>query len=207
MALSARTSVCESEFSRRASLLRSGASLLAVCAFAASAPAFAQTPTSPGTAGNPKTTSNTAGQVQQSDQNSAPNDRTSQTTVQPTPPDDSGIVVTGIRQSLANSQNIKRNADTVVDAITAQDIGALPDRSVTEALQRVPGVSINRFAGSNDPDHFSVEGSGVQIRGLNFVRSEFNGRDTFSAGVYGQAINFSDVPSELLGSVEVYKNQ
>ncbi|WP_353847611.1 TonB-dependent receptor [Sphingomonas sp.] len=119
-------------------------------------------------------------------------------------PDD--IVVTGIRQSLANAQNIKRNADTIVDAITASDIGALPDRSVTEALQRVPGVAISRFAGSNDPDHFSVEGSGVNVRGLNFVRSEFNGRDTFSAGIGGQAINFSDVPAELLGSVEVYKN-
>jgi TonB-dependent receptor len=116
------------------------------------------------------------------------------------------IVVTGIRESLANSQSIKRNADTIVDAITASDIGALPDRSVTEALQRVPGVAINRFAGSNDPDHFSVEGSGVVVRGLSFVRSEFNGRDAFSTGVYGQAINFSDVPSELLGSVEVYKN-
>jgi len=65
---------------------------------------------------------------------------------------------------------------------------------------------MNRFAGSNDPDHFSVEGSGVVVRGLNFVRSEFNGRDTFSAGVGGQAINFADVPAELLGSVEVYKN-
>jgi TonB-dependent receptor len=126
------------------------------------------------------------------------------TAAQPT--NDQAIVVTGIRASLANSQNIKRNSDTVVDAITAQDIGALPDRSVTEALQRVPGVSMNRFAGSNDPDHFSVEGSGVVIRGLSFVRSEFNGRDTFSTGVYGQAINFSDVPAELLGSVAVYKN-
>ncbi|KRA80595.1 TonB-dependent receptor [Altererythrobacter sp. Root672] len=116
------------------------------------------------------------------------------------------IVVTGIRASLANAQEIKRNADTVVDAITAQDIGALPDRSVTEALQRVPGVSINRFAGTNDPDHFSVEGSGVVIRGLNFVRSEFNGRDAFSAGVGGQSLNFADVPSELLGSVEIFKN-
>ena len=116
------------------------------------------------------------------------------------------IVVTGIRQSLANSQNIKRNSDTVVDAITAEDIGALPDRSVTEALQRVPGVAINRFAGSNDPDHFSVEGSGVVIRGLNFVRSEFNGRDAFSAGVNGQSINFADIPSELLGTVEILKN-
>ncbi|MGE7206696.1 TonB-dependent receptor [Sphingomonas sp. NPDC019816] len=116
------------------------------------------------------------------------------------------VVVTGIRQSLANAQTIKRNSDTVVDAITASDIGALPDRSVTEALQRVPGVSISRFAAANDPDHFSVEGSGVAVRGLTFVRSEFNGRDTFSAGIGGQAINFSDVPAELLGSVEVYKN-
>jgi TonB-dependent receptor len=124
------------------------------------------------------------------------------------PASDSGapIIVSGIRQSLANAQNIKKNSDTVVDAITAQDIGALPDRSVTEALQRVPGVSINRFAGTNDPDHFSVEGSGVVIRGLNFVRSEFNGRDAFSAGVGGQALNFSDVPSELLGSVIIAKN-
>lgn len=116
------------------------------------------------------------------------------------------IIVSGLRQSLANAQNVKRNADTVVDAITAQDIGALPDRSVTEALQRVPGVAINRFAGSNDPDHFSVEGSGVVIRGLNFVRSEFNGRTAFAAGVGGQALNFADVPAELLGSVIISKN-
>lgn len=123
-------------------------------------------------------------------------------TTQPT----NEIVVTGLRQSLANAQNIKRNADTIVDAITAQDIGALPDRSVTEALQRVPGVAINRFAGSNDPDHFSVEGSGVVVRGLNFVRSEFNGRTAFAAGVGGQALNFADVPAELLGSVIISKN-
>lgn len=120
--------------------------------------------------------------------------------------DEDAIVVTGIRQSLANSQNIKRDSETVVDAITAEDIGALPDRSVTEALQRVPGVAINRFAGSNDPDHFSVEGSGVVVRGLNFVRSEFNGRTAFAAGVGGQALNFADVPSELLGSVIISKN-
>ena len=119
--------------------------------------------------------------------------------------DEDAIIVTGIRASLANSQDIKRDSDTVVDAITAEDIGALPDRSVTEALQRVPGVAINRFAGSNDPDHFSVEGSGVVIRGLNFVRGEFNGRDAFSANG-GRNLGFSDVPAELLGSVIVAKN-
>ena len=115
------------------------------------------------------------------------------------------IVVTGIRQSLANAQAIKRNSDTVVDAITASDIGALPDRSVSEALQRVPGVDINHFAGGNDPDHFSVEGSGVTIRGLNFVRPEFNGRDVFEANG-GSGISFADIPPELVGNVEVYKN-
>ncbi|MXP26703.1 TonB-dependent receptor [Altererythrobacter indicus] len=115
------------------------------------------------------------------------------------------IVVSGIRASLENAQTLKRDSDTVVDAITSQDIGALPDRSVTEALQRVPGVSITRFAAGNDPDHFSVEGSGVVVRGLNYVRSEFNGRDSFSTNG-GRSLNFQDVSPELLGSVEVYKN-
>jgi TonB-dependent receptor len=118
---------------------------------------------------------------------------------------DNDIVVTGIRASLANAQGLKRDADTVVDAITAEDIGALPDRSVTEALQRVPGVSISRFAAGNDADHFSSEGSGIVIRGLNYVRSEFNGRDSFSTNG-GRSLNFQDVSPELLGSVEVYKN-
>jgi len=63
------------------------------------------------------------------------------------------VITTGIRQSLENAQNIKRNSDTFVDSITASDIGALPDRSVLEAIQRVPGVSISRFAAGDDPDH------------------------------------------------------
>ncbi len=118
---------------------------------------------------------------------------------------DADIVVTGLRQSLANAQSIKRNADTVVEAITAEDIGALPDRSVNEALQRVAGVAITRFAAANDTAHFSVEGSGVTIRGLSYVRGEFNGRDSFGVSG-GREIGFNDVPTELVGSVEVYKN-
>ena len=160
--------------------LKAGASLVALGALLASGGAYAQDNPPPAPANTAQTPAPSA--------------------------DGNAIIVTGIRASLANSQVIKRTSDTVVDAITAQDIGALPDRSVTEALQRVPGVSINRFAGTNDPDHFSVEGSGVVIRGLNFVRSEFNGRDAFSAGVGGQALNFADVPSELLGSVIISKN-
>lgn len=116
------------------------------------------------------------------------------------------VIATGIRQSLDRAQDIKRNADTFVDSITASDIGALPDRSVLEALQRVPGISISRFAGGDDPDHFSVEGSGLVIRGLDFVRSEFNGRDAFSAN-NGRSLGFQDVPPELVGGVDVFKNQ
>lgn len=116
------------------------------------------------------------------------------------------VVISGIRQSLETAQDIKRQAEVFVDSITAEDIGALPDRSVTEAMQRIPGVSINRFAAGNDPDHFSAEGSGVVVRGLNSVRSELNGRDTFSAN-NGRFLSFADVPPELLGAVDVYKNQ
>ncbi len=115
------------------------------------------------------------------------------------------IVVTGFRASLANAQARKKKADTVSDSISADDIGALPDRSVTETLQRIPGISINRFAAGNDPDHFSAEGSGVVVRGLTYVRSEFNGRDAFTAN-NGRALGFADVPSELLGGVDVYKS-
>lgn len=122
------------------------------------------------------------------------------------PAEEDEVVATGIRQSLQNAQDIKRNADTFVDSITASDIGALPDRSVLEAIQRVPGVSISRFAAGDDPDHFSVEGSGVVIRGLDYVRSEFNGRDAFSAN-NGRSLGFQDVPPELVGGVDVFKNQ
>jgi TonB-dependent receptor len=115
------------------------------------------------------------------------------------------VVVTGIRASLRNAQDLKKNSDVIQDSISAEDIGALPDRSVTEALQRIPGVAINRFAGSNDPDHFSAEGSGVTIRGLNDTRSEFNGRDTFTAND-GRALSFADVPAELLAGIDVFKS-
>lgn len=116
------------------------------------------------------------------------------------------VVVYGIKQSLENAQEMKRNSATVTDVITASEIGSLPDKSVVEALQRVPGVAIERFEASDDPDHFSVEGGNVTIRGLNRVRAEFNGRDAFGAGA-GGGMSFSDIPPELVGSVEVAKNQ
>jgi TonB-dependent receptor len=181
--------------------LRCGVSLLTISAL--TAPAYAQTADTGGTKSKTATRPVLLAQAQPTGEGgTAVSGSTSPASTQT-----NAIIVTGIRQSLKSAQQIKRNSDTVVDVITAQDIGALPDRSVTEALQRVPGVAINRFAGTSDPDHFSAEGSGVTIRGLTYVASEFNGRDTFSTGVGGQSINFQDVPAELLGSVEVYKEQ
>jgi len=119
---------------------------------------------------------------------------------------DDTIVVTGVRSSLRSAQQIKRSADTVVDSITATDIGAFPDKSIAEALQRVAGITVNRFAASSDTAHFSAEPSGVIVRGLQQVRSEFNGRDTFSANS-SRGLSWSDISPELMAGVDTYKNQ
>ena len=116
------------------------------------------------------------------------------------------LVVTGLRQSLATAQLTKRDSDTVVDSISAADIGAFPDKSLAEALQRVPGITVNRFAASDDTSHFSAEPSGVLVRGLSQVRNEFNGRDTFSANS-SRGLGWGDISPELLAGVDVYKNQ
>jgi len=115
------------------------------------------------------------------------------------------VVVSGRRAALQSAQKIKQDADEIVDSVNADDIGKLPDRSVTEVLQRIVGVTIDRTMAKGDPEHYSVEGSSVNIRGLSYVRSEVNGRDTFSANG-GRALNFEDVPPELMAGVDVYKN-
>ncbi len=106
------------------------------------------------------------------------------------------IVVTGVRASLSSAQAIKRNSDVIVDSIVAEDIGKLPDRNVAEALQRIPGIQVQRRYG---------EGSSVAIRGLTQVRTELNGRDIFTASGANQ-LSLEDIPSELLAGIDVYKN-
>lgn len=116
------------------------------------------------------------------------------------------VVVVGVRAALGTSQNIKRNADTFVDSITATDIGAFPDKSAAEALARVPGITVNRLQSADDSTHPSGEPTGVLIRGLTQVRTEFNGRDSFSADS-ARGLQFNDVSPELLAGVDAYKNQ
>jgi iron complex outermembrane recepter protein len=134
-------------------------------------------------------------------------------TAQPTAKDPNAVlqevVVTGQREAIKTAQRIKQLSSQIVDSVVAADIGKLPDRSVTEVMQRIPGVSIDHtyvsINGVTDPEHFQVEGAGVQIRGLSYVNSEINGQDSFSAN-NGRALSFDDVPPELLAGVDVYKN-
>ncbi len=116
------------------------------------------------------------------------------------------VVVVGTREAIKSAEEFKRSADSVVDSITATDIGAFPDRSIAEALQRVPGVSVVRTASPNDVTHYTSEPSGVVVRGLTQTRSEFNGRDVFSANS-GYGLNYEDVSPALVSRVDTFKNQ
>lgn len=122
------------------------------------------------------------------------------------------VVVTGYRKSLEDSMNTKRNNDGVVDAINAEDIGKFPNTNLAESLQRIPGVSINRVNG---------EGSQITVRGFgpSFNQVTLNGRSLPTADVpvvgggtdgrgtsgAGRAFDFSNLSSDGIKSLEVYK--
>lgn len=105
------------------------------------------------------------------------------------------IVVTGVRASLRSAQELKRNSDSILDAVVAEDIGKLPDNNASEALARVTGVQVNR---STD------EANGVLIRGLPDFTTTFNGREIFTAENRGVALQ--DFPAGALAALEVYKS-
>lgn len=108
------------------------------------------------------------------------------------------IEVKGFSSSLIKSLNDKRFADTVVESISADDLGALPDVSMADALTRLPGISAVRTGG---------QASEINIRGMagGFVFSTLNGREQVSTS--GQRnIEFDQYPSELISSASVYKS-
>ena len=121
------------------------------------------------------------------------------------PVDLNEITVTARRIALKNADDRKKNSESIIDSVVADEAGLLPDNSVTEVLQRVAGVTMVRFAALNDPDHYSDEGSGIQVRGLSGVDARLNGREVFSANT-GQGLSFGDVTPELLAAVDVYKS-
>lgn len=107
------------------------------------------------------------------------------------------VVVTGIRGSLQEALDVKREKTQIVDAIVAEDIGKFPDNNVIEALQRVTGVQVtNRGSG---------ETSGISIRGLTDINTTVNGRNIFTAS--GLSVALQDVPASLIKQVDVYKTR
>jgi iron complex outermembrane receptor protein len=113
----------------------------------------------------------------------------------------SEILVTARRKAIQSADMLKKESESIIDSVNADDAGKLPDASITEVLQRVPGVTITRWG---DPDHFSAQGTGIQIRGLSGVAGRVNGREVFSANG-GNGLNWSDIPPELMAGVDVYK--
>ena len=107
------------------------------------------------------------------------------------------VVVKGVRGSLARSLEQKRYSDGVVDGITSEDIGDFPDLNISESLQRITGVTINRVLG---------EGQQVSVRGLapEFTRVTINGQ-TVTSGNSGREVDFDVFASELFSNVSLTK--
>lgn len=107
------------------------------------------------------------------------------------------IVVTGIRASIMNSIERKRNNSSIVEAISAEDIGKLPDASIGESLARLPGLAAQRFDGRANK---------IAIRGLapDFTLTTLNGRELVSSD-NNRAVEYDQFPSELITGATVYK--
>ncbi|MEM7329412.1 MAG: TonB-dependent receptor [Pseudomonadota bacterium] len=107
------------------------------------------------------------------------------------------VTVTGIRGSIQNSLNAKKNATSIVEAISAEDIGKLPDLSIADSLARLPGVTAQRVRGRSQQ---------ISIRGLgpDFSLALWNGREVVSAG-NNRGVEFDQFPSELVAQGVVYK--
>lgn len=113
------------------------------------------------------------------------------------------IVVTGIRGSLMRAIDTKRNANSIVDAVSAEDVGKFPDKNVAETLSHVPGISIDREYG--DGEKLALRGTAPE-----FTKTMINGQTIASADWFildspGRAVNFTLLPPEIVGTIEVYK--
>jgi iron complex outermembrane receptor protein len=111
--------------------------------------------------------------------------------------DGSEIVVVGIRAGIRGAVDIKRKEQGIVEAISAEDIGKLPDVSIAESIARLPGLAAQRVNGRAQV---------ISIRGLSpdFTTTLLNGRQQASSGD-NRAVEFDQYPSELLSSVVIYK--
>lgn len=109
------------------------------------------------------------------------------------------IIVTGIRASQQAAVDVKRKAVNIVDSIVAEDIGKLPDVSITDSLQRITGVQIDRTAG---------EGTSLNVRGMPQVLTTLNGEQFLSPwSITGVGANFGDISPSMISGADVHKSQ
>lgn len=107
------------------------------------------------------------------------------------------VEVTGIRRGIESAISLKQESTSIIEAISAEDIGKLPDSSIAESIARLPGLAAQRVAG---------RATTISIRGLagDFSTTLLNGREQVSSGD-NRSVEFDQYPSELLSSVIVYK--
>ncbi len=112
-------------------------------------------------------------------------------------PDTSEVVVTGLRKSLQTAIQSKQSAPNVVEVLSSEDIGKLPDVSIGEALARLPGLAVNRDRGN---------ATSISIRGLpeELTNTLLNGREIVSAEA-NRNVRFEEFPAELITGASVYK--
>jgi iron complex outermembrane receptor protein len=111
--------------------------------------------------------------------------------------DQGAIVITGFRASLQNAVNKKKNSEQIVESVSAEDIGKLPDASIGEAIARLPGLTSQRLSGRADV---------ISIRGFgpDYSTTLLNGREQTSQGD-NRAVQFDQYPAEIINQVNVYK--
>lgn len=111
--------------------------------------------------------------------------------------EDNTIIVTGFRQALDSAVGEKRSNDVILESVSAEDIGRLPDASIGESIARLPGVSSQRLNG---------RANSISIRGLgpDFSQTLLNGREQTSTND-NRAVDFDQYPSEIVSQVVVYK--
>jgi len=107
------------------------------------------------------------------------------------------VVVSGIRVGIEKAIAVKRDSGSIVEAVSAEDIGKLPDTSIAESISRLPGLTSQRAEG---------RASAISLRGTDpgFTTALMNGREQVSTGD-NRSVEFDQYPSELLSSVVVYK--
>lgn len=112
----------------------------------------------------------------------------------------SKVTVTGIRRGIEAAISIKKNSNSIVEAISAEDIGKLPDATVAESISRLAGVTAQRNKNTGRASDISVRGLSPDFNG-----ALLNGREQASSGD-SRGVQFDLYPAEMMGSITIYKS-